>query len=384
MAGNSSNRRFISVGLENPDGSPNGAAQVLVTLSGLSMKPNGDVINRDVVRPTMSQVGSVIGAKNWDLTIPVEATGGGMDGSSVKEPPMHALLLSCGMANEAGAMISVSGLSGVPALGDTLSNTTTPGAVGTVAHVVVSDTPGEAVIWVRDLQTAPSAADGLSAGSATATTVSVDDALVYRPESDRTQHNTAVVNVHYDGQRRIATRSRGDFSFDWTAGGVCKMQFVLKGLYQSPDNVALPDADYVDMEPPIAQSAGLMLGDYPTDTGTIEKMSFKLGADIVPVPDINSPNGRHSYRIKGRKPTGSIDPEVVALSDFNPFSMWENGDRAALHMALGSTAGERISVVVTSPRVTGVNDKERAGSDTYELPFDATGTDDDEFYLFFH
>ena len=381
---NSTNRRYVAIGLENPDGTLNGSMQVIEALSGLSIKPNGDVKNRDVVRATMSQVGSVIGAKNWDITVPVELKGAGMDGASVKAPALHPLLMSCGMANEAGAMIAVSGLSATPVLGAELSNTTASNVVGTVAHVVAGANAGEAVIWVRNLQNAPSVSDALSAGSITATVVSVEDALVYRPESERSQHHTAVIHTHYDGQRRIAERVRGDFSFDWTAGEFCKMQFTMKGLYQSPDNVPMPDASYTDIEPPIAQSAGLMLGDYPTDTGTIEKLSFKLGADIVPVPDINSPNGRHSYRIKGRKPTGSVDPEAVPLASFNPFTLWENGDRAAIHATLGADPGKRISVVIPSPRVTGVNDKERAGSDAYELPFDATGTDDDEFYLFFH
>lgn len=383
---NSSNRRYIAIGLENADGSVTGPMQVIETLSGFSIKPNGDTKTRDVVRSSMSQVGSVIGAKNWDLTIPVEMKGAGLDtdGTTVLPPAMHPLLMACGMVSEAGVMIAVTGLIGLPKLGDELTNTTTPGVVGTVAHVVEGDVAGEAVIWVRDLQIAPTAADELAAGATTATTASVDDALVYRLESDRTQYKTAVIHGHMDSQRRIATRSRSDFSFDWTAGEFCKAQFSLKGLYQSPANVPLPDAEYSDIEPPIGQNAGLQLGDYPTETGTIEKLSFQLGADIQPVPDINSPNGRHSYRIVGRKPAGSIDPEVVDLADFNPFDLWANGGKAAIHATLGNVPGERISLVLPATRMTGISDKERAGSDAYDLSFDVTGIDDDEFYLFFH
>lgn len=383
---NSSNRRYIAIGLEDANGDVTGPMQVIETLSGFSIKPNGDVKTRDITRASMSQVGGVVGAKNWDVEVPVELKGAGLDqdGITVLAPAIHPLLMACGMAAEAGAMIAVTGLAGMPKLGDELTNSTTPGVVGTVAHVVMGGEAGEAVIWVRDLQTAPVAADELAAGAATATTASIADALVYRPESDRTLHQMTTIHAHLDGQRRIATRALGDLSFDWSAGEFSKAQFSLKGLYQAPTNLPLPNAVYSDIEPPIAQSAGLALGDYPTDTGTIEKLSFKLGAEIAAVPDINSPHGRHSYRITGRKPTGSIDPEVVDLAEFNPFDLWANGGKASIHATLGSVPGERVSLVLPATRMTGISDKERAGSDAYDLSFDVTGIDDDEFYLFFH
>jgi len=239
-------------------------------------------------------------------------------------------------------------------------------------------------LWLRNVQNLPAEDDEIAAGDATGTAGTYEEALVYRPESDRTYHRTAVLHAHYDGQRRIAKAARGSLSFDWTAGEFCTVQFSLMGLYESPDNVAIPSAEFDDRQPPIGQSAGLRLGAYPTDIGTIEKLSFDLASDIQPIPDINSPNGRKSYRIAGRAPTGSINPESVPLGDFNPFALWESGGKAAVSASLGAAAGERISMVVTGARITGITDAERAGSDAYELPFEATGSNDDEFYLLFH
>jgi len=69
---NSSNRRYIAIGLEDANGDVTGPMPVIETLSGFSIKPNGDVKTRDITRASMSQVGGVVGAKNWDVEVPVE------------------------------------------------------------------------------------------------------------------------------------------------------------------------------------------------------------------------------------------------------------------------------------------------------------------------
>lgn len=386
MINNSSSRRLVLLGLQQPDGALDGAMQAMETLKGFAMKTTGETKKRDVVRASMSPVGSVIGAKNWEITLPLELKGGGLDGSgNLKPTPLHPALMACGLVLEAAAMVSVTALSGTLKLHDLLTNTTASNDAGTVVLAVLSDTAGEAVIWLRDLQAMPSVGDALTTTDGAACTVSaVEDALVYRPTSSRSEHRTCIIHAHYDGQRRIAERVRGTLQFDWSAGNFCTMQFSLKGLYQRPTNEPLPDAVYSELMPPIGENAGLTLGSYPAADGTIEKLSLQLGNDVVPVADINSPNGRHSFRINARNPTGSIDPESVALSEFDPFALWESGEKADLHATLGDQAGERCSIAVPAARVSNVSDKERAGADVYDLPFEATGKDDDEFYLFFH
>jgi len=383
---NNSKRRLVLLGLEQPNGDVDGQLQALEVQSAFAIKPEGDVKNRDVVRPTMSQSGSVIGAKNWDITLPLELKGGGLEEGTgtLQNPPLHPALLACGMVQEAGVLLPVTGVTGNFVPGTTLTNTTTSDTVGTVLHFIPGDVAGEGTLWVRDVQNLPAVDDALAADATTAVAGAHTNAKVYRLESDRALHRTAVLHAHMVGQRRIATRVRGSMSFDWTAGEFCTVQFALKGLYTSPDNIAIPGAQFDDRLPPIGESAGLRIGSYPTALGTIEKLGFDLSADLQPVPDINSPNGRHSYRIAGRSPTGSIDPESVSLGDFNPFTHWESGEKAVISATLGSAAGEQVSVLITAARFTGISDKERAGSDAYDLAFEATGTNDDEFYLVFH
>ncbi|ODC03235.1 hypothetical protein BFW38_06450 [Terasakiispira papahanaumokuakeensis] len=381
---NNSKRRLVLLGLENPDGSIDGEMQALEVQSAFAMKPAGDTKDRDVVRPTMSKSGSRVGAKNWDITLPLELKGGGLgESGAINPPPLHSALLACGMVREPGLMLSVSGVSTPFKFGDELTNSTTSDVVGVVMRYVPSS-DGEGLLWLRDVKNLPADADELIADASTAIAGTYQHAWVYRCESDRALHRTATVHAHLDGQRRIATRTCGTWSFEWTAGEYCTVQFSLKGIYESPANVAIPSAEFDDIEPPIGESAGLVMADYPAEIGTIEKLSFDLAADVQAVPDINSPNGRKTYRIADRKPTGSIDPETVTLDAFNPFALWEGGEKAAISATLGNEMGFQTSLLINYAKVTEISDNSRAGSDVYGLSFEATGSKDDEFYLIFH
>lgn len=382
---NNTRRRLVLIGLEDSNGALDGQLLAVPVQASFSMSPEGETKERDIVRPSMSKVGASIGARNWSLSLPLELTGGGMDGANLNNPPIHPCLLASGMVQEPGLMLPVSGVTGSFATGDVLLNDTASDTVGVVLRFVPGAVAGEGVLWLRKLEAIPAETDALyTAGGAAATAGVAGKSLVYRFESERSLHKTAVVHAHFDGQRRIATRCAASFSFDWKAGEFSTVQFTMNGVYQSPSDQPLPPATLVDIEPPIGQNAGLVLGDYPADMGTIETLTFDAGIDIQPIPDINSPNGRKLYRIADRSAKGSINPEVVPLASFNPWHLWESGQKALLAATLGDEVGYQVSVVIPAPRVTGLSDEERAGSDAQKIDFDATGSTDDEFYFIFH
>ncbi|MGH1461000.1 MAG: hypothetical protein ACRBB6_03080 [Neptuniibacter sp.] len=380
------NTRVVLVRKLDPDGTPNGSYQVIETLAGMTMKPNGDVKERNTVNASMSDRGAKVGAKNWDINLPVELKGAGVTGNTVNTPELNNIFQACGMILDAAAMITVSGASGDFTPGEPLTNTTAGNAIGDLAHSV--DVGSNKVLWVYNLQNMPADTDAIVGDTSTETAAvsgTPEDALCYRLVSDRDQHSMCEIHTHFDGIRRVADRARGTFNFEFKAGEISSLQFSMKGLYAEPTDENLPSATYSEVEPPFAENAGLTIEGYPTADNTIDKFNFSLGQSVVAVSDINSPNGRHSYRIAGkRKPNGSIDPEVIALSEFNPFDLWTNGTRAPIHGTLGTAPGERISVVVTQAQFTAISDKERAGNDVYDLSYRATGDNDNEFYMFFH
>jgi len=382
---NNTRRKLVLIGLEDASGALVGDMAALPVQSAFAMAPQGQTQARDIVRPSMSQAGSSIGAKNWSVTLPVELTGGGVTAGDVNNPPIHPALLASGMVQEAGIILPVNTVVGTFRLGDVVQNTTAADVVGTVVRYLPGSVAGTGTLWLRDVQNIPAATDALTVvDGATAVAEAAEKSLVYRFESDRSKLSTAVVHAHFDGQRRIATRCAGTFNFEWVAGEFCTVQFTLQGVYASPADVALPSATFADVEPPIGESAGLVMGAYPTEIGTIERLTFDAAIDVQPIADINSPNGRKTYRVANRAPVGTINPEVTPLAQFNPWQLWETGQKAQISATLGKVPGQFVSIAIPAPRVTALADQERAGSDVQQVSFEATGTNDDEFYLIFH
>jgi hypothetical protein len=383
-----SNKRAFLIGLENPDGSLNGSLALIDVLEGSRFEPSGDKKDRKVLRQTMSNPGSVIGAKNWDVSLNVELKGGGEIAGVVQPPEMHAALIASGMVSEAANMIALTFATVPYTIGEAVINTTQADeAVGTVSHVV-DNGDGTHTVWMRDIQNVPADADVLtgvdSAVTGTIEASGITDALCYRFATDRDDYARCQVHAHYDGVRRVASKAVSSFSFEWMAGEYCTMQFPIKGVYATPSDQAFPAVTYSDLLPPIAESAGLAIEGYDHSAGVVEKISFNVSNEIVAKGDLNSADGRHSFRIRRRSPGGSIDPDALAMADFDIFTQWESGTKGAIHATLGDTLGNRISMVITAAQYVGIKDKERAGDDAYDLSYEATGTNDNEFYLFFH
>lgn len=389
---NNTRRRLVLLGLEDAQGELTTTLAALPVQTGFTMAPEGESQARDIVRPSMSKAGASIGAKNWNISLPLELTGGGLDATSneLNNPPIHPCLLASGMVQEQGVVLPITGITGHFKTGALVTNATAQDTLGTVLRFIPGANATQGTLWLRAVEALPAEDDELLVEDeqgeevALATAGQAQKSLIYRFESDRSQHLTAQVHAHFDGQRRIATRCAANFSFDWKAGEFTTVQFTLNGVYQSPSDQPLPDATLIDIEPPIGQNAGLTLGDYPAAQGTIETLTFDAGIDIQPIPDINSPNGRKLYRIADRAAKGSLDPEVTPLAKFNPWQLWENGNKAAIAATLGNQPGYKISLVIPAPRITGLADEERAGSDVQKLDFEATGSNDDEFYFMFH
>ena len=120
------------------------------------------------------------------------------------------------------------------------------------------------------------------------------------------------------------------------------------------------------------------------DEGYIESFKVALGNEIAKRPSVNAATGILSYFIKERSVTGEIDPEAVALSTWNPWSLWENSTRAAITITFGATAGNKC--VVSGPKIMfdSVKYADRESLLIYSTPLIFTpDTGNDEVSLFF-
>lgn len=376
-------RRFVDVVSEASYGvDPGSGRTALLPYSDLALSIEGNPVVRDVIRNTFSPRGQVITDKMATMTLPLELRGAGDDGAGgINVPETDALLKACSMQREDGAHIVLTGVTGDFEIGETVTNDTVTGSVGTVADWdSVNST-----LYIRALGTMPSASDSISGdtSSATGTVDSADDAYVYRPASQTPDSQDSVyARFDLDGLLHQIPGARGTFSISLSRSEIPRINFNLSGNYLKPTDGGPISGTALSLTPEPVLGANLRLGGLDMSTVAVNAVSLDLANDVQPRPDIQADDGYHSHMVVGRDPTGSIDPEVSSIAGFDPYTDWENANDVVVAAGIGSAQGTRIRVVCPKTQYTQLPYSERNGIATYDLGFRATG-DDDEFMLIY-
>ena len=150
------------------------------------------------------------------------------------------------------------------------------------------------------------------------------------------------------------------------------MDFEFTGLYGGPAQItdtAMATPTFGDAaKPPILRSASFSVHSY---AALIDALNLEVGNQIAKRTDANSATGIYRYFIQGRDVKGDCDPEVVALSTFNPWNLWDQSTEGALTVTVGSTAGNRC--IIAMPKIVPdmVKYGAREGTLIYAYPFTA-------------
>ena len=360
---------------------------------GVGVSPGGEKIIRDVISQTFSPQGHVIGVKQTGISFEAELKGGGLDALVIQDPEIDVLLQCCGLVKSEGLVFDVDSVAvSTFSVGETITNTTQAGeTVGIVADYVEGDPDTTGTLYLRDVENDPADSDSLLGGTS-GTTADVDgtpeDAFCYRPTSTRASMESATVHFHKDGHRHVLTGCRGTVGFDFTVGQYPVAKFDITGIYNPPTDQSLPSPTYpgADITPPVCFSAGLQIADVDMTLAAVNALQFSLGNDVKLRRDINAASGALGLEITDRNPSGSVDPEAIALSEHNPWTAWSGATTQKIYCDVGSAAGNKIRPCIPRALHDEITYADRDGIVTYALPFTAKGGDegDDEFWLFFH
>jgi hypothetical protein len=88
--------------------------------------------------------------------------------------------------------------------------------------------------------------------------------------------------------------------------------------------------------PAIFRNAAFTFNSY---AAIIENMSVDFGQVVGKQMSANAATGVARYRVQDYQPKVEFDPEVVALSTFNPYTLWSGATLAALAASFISSAG---------------------------------------------
>ena len=180
----------------------------------------------------------------------------------------------------------------------------------------------------------------------------------YKPAS--TGDKSMSLAMYNDGVRYGVFGARGNVSIKALKGKPVMLHFVFTGADYTVTDAALltTGVTYEATKPLPFMAATMTLDSYAALIGSME---FNMNNDIVLRDDINAISGHKSAVIAGRKPSLSIDPEMVLVATYDFFGKLRSGSEGALTLALTGSAGNITTITAPKVQYTGVKLSEKSG-----------------------
>lgn len=202
---------------------------------------------------------------------------------------------------------------------------------------------------------------------------------------DSTCPPSATIAVLHKGIKHLIYGARGNAKFEGDSqnGGPGKITFEFEGVYGGTLDADLFDGDEYDaVVPPSFTSLGMTLMGNDLSIATFANFSFDCGNQIQVVPDANAESGVAFYIIGDRTLVGSIDPNLVEVSEFDVYGLLVDGTTGTLACQLGNVAGNVIRFSAPSVQISNVKTQARGDIIVAGLDLDfVTDNADDEFTI---
>lgn len=211
-------------------------------------------------------------------------------------------------------------------------------------------------------------------------TVSAGVSVTYAPVSS----SFSSVTIHYniDGVRHKVTGARGTFVLNASVGEIPTIDFTFTGIYNAPDDSALPSVTYANQATPLIFKNG------NTDTfsllgysGCLQSVSMDLGNSIVYRELIGC---EKEVLITDRNANGAvvIEAPTIAQKDYFQAALTD-GSLGDLTFQHGTAAGNIVDFASTRVDIGDVSYSDQDGIAMLNMPYTAipSTAGNDEFQL---
>lgn len=354
------------------DAAPGVSNGVLVN-NGVEIQPQAEIIERDQIRDSLSPQGFVVGAKQLTFNMEVELKGGGVVTNVLQAPEFDPLLQACGMKFYDTVTLSVTAIPTGLKPGDTVTGDTSS-ATGTVLFIQGTN------IILRGVTGTFTGTEKINSNAATINASPVKGKS-YSPVSDPAAMKSATIYFYKDGILHKALGCRGNMELNCPVGQIPTIKFTMNGVWADPADQATPSPTFVSQAPPVCTNLGLSVAGF---SPVANSLTLNMGNDIVARKDLNSAEGVVGLMLKGRKPTGSIDPEVDTLAAYNPWSAWKAATPGIIKATIGSVPGNTIDIYIPKATYGDMKYADRDGIAVYNIGFSAVVefSDDEVRFLF--
>ena len=211
-------------------------------------------------------------------------------------------------------------------------------------------------------------------------TVSAGTSVTYAPVSS----SFGSVTIHYniDGVRHKVTGCRGTFVVNANVGEIPTIDFTFTGIYNTPDDSALPSVTYANQATPLVFKEG------NTDTfellsysGCLQSVTFDIGNTLVYRELIGCTK---EVLLTDRSSNGTVVMEAVAIGTKDYFTAaLTDSTLGNLTFQHGTTAGNIVDFASTRIDIGDVSYSDQDGIAMLNIPYTAipSTSGNDEFSL---
>lgn len=410
-----SNKKLLLLKTEttfNVDAVPS-AADDAVLAEELDYQLDVSVLERANIKPTWSKDPHATGRKLARITFTVDVRSNGLKtGVAADESMLGRILRHCGLSRTLKTAVGSIGPSavdvhttevtwGAPSLaaytGEEVVNlymeVVTPGASGVATIKVTSDNPTAIPNTAATMVTTgtpfdvgdgitftPTFTGALAEGQAWMLTITPEGCMVYKPDSEEDNHDSATLYAYMDGTLLVVTGAYGTAELTGEVNGYGKMRCEFLGQYYEPVDAALPSPTFERSKPAQIELAKFRLDGF---AATVSRFSLDLANEILPRLDANGADGYNGTYIGDRNPTGGCDPEATLVADQNFWKKLAQAKSIPVTYRFGTVPGNIVHVRAPAAQYTGLTYSTRDRIQTFDagLAFRDAGAGDDEFVI---
>ncbi len=186
---------------------------------------------------------------------------------------------------------------------------------------------------------------------------------------------TLTIVAYEDGLRRQLTGCRGDFTITAVNGQPGRVKFDFTGKYidTAVTDVAILAPTFPTVLAPIFAGGTCTLGAF---TPTLSKIMLTAGNNVILREDATNADksGYKAAAIPNRKPTGSMDPESVAVATRDWRGILMAKTEETLSLIIGASANNIITIASTKVQTIKTPRGERNGLMTDEIGLQINST----------
>lgn len=211
-------------------------------------------------------------------------------------------------------------------------------------------------------------------------TVSAGVSVTYAPVSG----NFGSVTIHYniDGVRHKVTGCRGTFVINANVGEIPTINFTFTGIYNAPDDSALPSVTYANQATPLVfKNGNTSAFELLSYAGCLQSVTFDVGNTLVYRELINCTK---EVLMIDRSANGTVVLEAVTMATKDYFTAaLTDSALGNLTFQHGTTAGNIVDFASNRVDIGDVSYSDQDGIAMLNIPYTATPSTagNDEFSL---